>query len=79
MTTVEFNRQARIAAMKEYFTKGELIVINEALCKYQWDCTDRADAMSNRTGMNTNLITKLKNIAETASELREEFDPYPNM
>ena len=73
---VEINKEARAKAMKEYFSAGELIVINEALFKYQYDSLDKADGMSNGAGMNTELIAKLRNIAVTASELREEFEPF---
>lgn len=77
MTTGEFNKEARMAAMKEYFTKGELIVINEALTRYQWDCTEKAENMNNETGINTEQISRLRNIAATASDLRVEFEPFP--
>jgi len=77
MTTFTAEQKVKRAeAMKEYFTAGELIVINEALFKYQYDCLDRADGMSNQSGMNTELISKLRNIAVTASELREGFEPF---
>jgi hypothetical protein len=74
---ITINKEARAKAMKEYFTKGELIVINEALYKYQYDCKDRADNLSNKSGINTNTISKLQNIASVANELRQEFEPFP--
>jgi hypothetical protein len=70
------NEEARKKAMQEYFSKSELIVINEALFRYQNDCIDRCNEMSNKTGINTNLIEKLKNIATVSSELRDTFEPY---
>lgn len=76
-TLIAEQRKKRAMAMKEYFTSGELIVINEALFTYQYACTDRAENCGNRSGINTSFILKLKNIAETASDLREDFEPFP--
>jgi hypothetical protein len=73
MEQTTINKEARARAMKEYFSMGELIVINEALCKYQWDCNDRA-GIGNKSA---ETISKLRGIAAAASELREEFDPLP--
>jgi len=54
-----------------------LIVINEALTKYQWDCFKKVESMNNETGINTEQISRLRNIIATASDLREEFEPFP--